>query len=276
MLNKKADMHTHTLFSDGALSPKELVRRAYVCGISILSITDHDSVDGFAEAVEEGKKLGMEIIPGVELSATLGEKDIHILGYFFDVQDPTFRNALSLFKRERFFRAERIVRKLQAIDLPLTLDSVLERAGNAAVGRPHIAAALFDEGYTASYIEAFERYIGDNGPAYEPKYRISPEDAISFIANAGGISILAHPSKYISDTELAELIRAGLDGIEVIHPSHGPDRIKYYRGIVAEYFLLEGGGSDFHGGKRNDESALGAFTIDVDQIEAMKRRLFIK
>lgn len=276
MLNKKVDLHTHTNHSDGVLRPFELVRRAYESGISVLSITDHDSVDGFAEACDEGDKFGMEIISGVELSATLGEKDIHILGYFFDVEDRTFKNALSLFKRERFFRAERIVRKLQAMDVPLTLDSVLEKAGNASVGRPHIAMALFDEGYTETYFEAFEKYIGDYGPAHEPKYRISPEDAISFIANAGGISILAHPSKYISDDELAELIRAGVDGIEVIHPSHSPDRTKYYRGIVSEYFLLEGGGSDFHGGKRNDDHALGIYTIDIDKIEAMKRRLFIQ
>lgn len=276
MLVKHADLHTHTYYSDGALSPAALVMRAYNCGISALAITDHDSVDGFYEAQEEGEKLHVEIIPGVELSATLGTKDIHILGYFFDVEDEIFRTALSLFKRERFYRAERIVRKLQAIDLPLTLDSVLERAGDGAVGRPHIAAALYDEGYTETYLQAFEKYIGDFGPAYEPKYRILPEDAISFIANAGGISVLAHPSRYITDEELLELIRAGLDGIEVIHPAHNAERIKHYRGIVSEYFLLEGGGSDFHGGKRNDNAALGMYTIGIEKIEAMKRRLFIQ
>jgi 3',5'-nucleoside bisphosphate phosphatase len=272
----KADLHTHTYFSDGALSPSELLLRAREMGLSILSITDHDSIDGIDEALEQGRKLDVEVIPGVELSATLGHKDIHILGYLFDPSNRQLQETLELFRHERLIRAERIVDKLNRLDLPLRFDSVLERAGRGAVGRPHIAAALVDEGLTTNYSEAFESYIGDSGPAYEPKYRITPEDAVDIIANAGGISILAHPGWYISDEELLVLIRAGLDGIETVHPGHDADRTRHYRGIASTYFLLESGGSDFHGGKRNDYIHFGTYTVGPECVNAMKRRLFIQ
>jgi predicted metal-dependent phosphoesterase TrpH len=272
----KADLHTHTYYSDGALSPAELVARAAELGLSVISITDHDSIEGVAEAREQGARLGVEVIPGVELSATLGTKDIHILGYLFDPCNEHLLNTLELFRRERMIRAERIVEKLNRLDLPLRFDSVLERAGRGAVGRPHIAAALLDEGLTANYSEAFESYIGDSGPAYEPKYRISPEDAVDIIAEAGGLSMLAHPGWYVSDEELLVLIRAGLDGIETVHPGHDADRTRHYRGIASTYFLLESGGSDFHGGKRNDYIHFGSCTVSPECVTAMKRRLFIQ
>ena len=272
----KVDLHTHTYYSDGMLSPRELVMRADEVGLSHLSITDHDSIDGLDEATHAASEFGIEIIPGVELSATLGSKDIHILGYLFDPTNQALRKTLDLFRRERFGRAARIVKKLNMLDMPLSLDSVLERAGHGAIGRPHIASALVEEGLTRSYGEAFEAYIGDSGPAFEPKYRIAPEDAVEIIANAGGISILAHPGWYISEDELVMLIRAGLDGIETVHPAHDADRQRFYRGIVSEYFLLESGGSDFHGGKRNDYSNFGTYTVTQDVVQAMKRRLFIQ
>jgi 3',5'-nucleoside bisphosphate phosphatase len=275
-MSLKADLHTHTYYSDGALSPSELVLRANEMGIGTLSITDHDSIDGYQEARDAGEKIGMEIVPGVELSATLGTKDIHILGYMFDPANQALQKTLEMFRRERLSRAERIVEKLNRLDLPLRFDSVLERAGRGAVGRPHIAAALVDEGLTTNYSEAFESYIGDSCPAYEPKYRISPDDAVEIIADAGGLSILAHPGWYITDEELIVLIRSGLDGIETVHPGHDQDRTRHYRGIASTYFLLESGGSDFHGGKRNDYVNFGMYTVSLDTVQAMKRRLFIQ
>lgn len=272
----KADLHTHTYYSDGALSPVELVMRAYEHGISILSITDHDSIDAYDEAKAAAADFDMEVLPGVELSATLGRKDIHILGYMIDPSNKRLLNTLELFKKERIGRAERIVEKLNRLDLPLRFDAVLERAGHGAIGRPHIAAALVDEGLTTNYVAAFEQYIGDEGPAFEPKYRISPEDAVEIIANAGGLSILAHPGSYINENELLQLIRAGIDGIETIHPAHDENRIRYYRGITSTYFLLESGGSDFHGGKRNDYINFGSYTVSGALVQAMKRRLFIQ
>ncbi len=272
----KADLHLHTYFSDGAFSPMEILARASDVGLSAISITDHDSIDALAEAANRAKDVGTELIPGVELSATLGTKDIHILGYFFDPDNARLRSTLEMFKRERLSRAERIVHKLNRLDLPLSMNSVLEHAGHGAVGRPHIAAALVDEGYTTDYSEAFVQYIGDSGPAFEPKYRISPEDAVQLIADAGGISILAHPGWYVSEEDLMQLIRAGIDGIEVVHPAHDGERMKFYKGITSTYFLLESGGSDFHGGKRNDHGNFGTYTVCYDVVKAMKRRLFIQ
>jgi predicted metal-dependent phosphoesterase TrpH len=275
-MSDTVDMHTHTWYSDGALSPADLVRRARERGITHLSITDHDSIDGLPEARIAGAETGVEIVPGVELSATLGSKDIHILGYLFDPDNDYLKQTLDLFKRERFSRAARIVRKLNQLDLPLSFDSVLERAGHGAIGRPHIAEALVIEGFTSDYVQAFDHYIGDSGPAYEPKYRISPEDAVDIIANAGGVSILAHPGWYITEDELVQLIRAGLDGIETVHPAHDAGRRRFYSGIASTYFLLESGGSDYHGGRRNDDAHFGTQVVSIDVLKAMRRRLFIQ
>ncbi len=273
---KTVDLHSHTHYSDGAHAPAELVRRAHAAGIDVLSITDHDSVDAWDEAVEAGRSVGMEIVPGVELSATLGRKDVHILGYMFDPHNREFRDILTLLKRERRLRAERIVEKLHTLKLPLSFDSVLAYAGFGAIGRPHIAAALVDNGYTTTYAEAFVTLIGDSCPAFEPKYRIAPEHAVEMIANAGGVSILAHPGWSLTEDELLQLIRAGIDGIEVVHPAHDESRRAYYRGITSTYFLLETGGSDFHGGKRDDDANLGTYTVTNAAVDAMKRRLFIQ
>lgn len=269
----KADLHLHTKHSDGSLSSQELVERAKETGLRIISITDHDNVAAIDEAIAVGKTLGVEVIAGVELSATVGEQDIHILGYFVDHKNDVLLEHLQFFRHERFKRAERIVEKLNDLRIPLSIESVLEQAGTAAVGRPHIANALLEEGLTDTYHEAFARYLGYGKPAYEQKYRVSPQAAIELLSSAGGVSFIAHPGTNIDDTVLSELINAGVDGIEVIHPSHSPERVAYYSGIVSEYFLLASGGSDFHGGKRNDYDALGKYYIPASQVDLIRHRL---
>lgn len=272
----KADLHCHTYYSDGELSPTALVQQANESALSILSITDHDSIDAYWEALEAARQYGIELVPGVELSAMIGTKDIHILGYFFNPDNEQLKQALNLFRQERLWRAERMVRKLNNLNVPLSMEAVLSHAGHGAIGRPHIAAALVDEGHTSTYSEAFDTYIGNTCPAYEPKYRLSPETAVEIIAGAGGISIIAHPGWYLTEDEIMALIRAGVDGIETVHPAHDAERITFYRNITSSYFLLEGGGSDFHGGKRNDQSNFGAYTVPSEIVQAMKRRLFIQ
>jgi predicted metal-dependent phosphoesterase TrpH len=270
----RADLHSHTTHSDGALTPQELIHKARDAGLTALAITDHDNVGALDEAMECGKSLGVEVIPGVELSVSLGEKDVHILAYFFDHKNQTLLEYLTLFRQERLKRAERIVEKLNKMNIPLTMEAVREQAGVGSVGRPHIANALLDEGLIESYHEAFERYIGMGGPAFEKKYQVNPIEAFRMITGAGGLSFLAHPGKYTTDIELSQLIKAGLDGIEVVHPSHDEKLQEHYRGVVNQYFLLESGGSDFHGGKKNDHHVFGLYTVPMHVVETMRSRLF--
>lgn len=264
----------HTVHSDGILTVPELLQECIRRNLTTISITDHDSVEAFPEAIERGTALGLEVIVGVELSAALDDRDVHILGYFMDHQDERLRDYLVFFRRERVRRAERIVRKLNNLNVPLTMEEVMKCAGTGAVGRPHIATALLNAKLTRSYQEAFERYIGNNCPAFEKKFQLTPADAIALISSSGGLSFLAHPGKYISDDMLQHLIKAGLDGIEVIHPSHTNELINHYRGVVNEYCMLESGGSDFHGGNKNDDETLGTIAVDPEVVSVMKRRLF--
>ncbi len=269
-----ADLHTHTTHSDGHLSPLELLRKAKAAGISILGIADHDSVGALDEAMEISRVIGIEIVPGMELSASSPDGEIHVLGYFMDYHSPELNEALSIFRQKRLDRVERIVGKLNRMKIPLTVESVLAEATGEAVGRPHIASALVNNGHAANYHQAFSKYIGEGRPAFEKKAEFSPEDTIRLIADAGGLSFLAHPGRSVDESLLHHLIKSGLDGIEVYHPSHSPELVQYYKGIVNEYFLLESGGSDYHGGMKNDDNLLGRVGVPAMAVEMMRRRLF--
>lgn len=271
-MNGKVDLHTHTTYSDGFYSPGELVRNAKEAGIELLGICDHDNIAGYPEAVEIGKSIGVEVIPGLEISSDIKDKEIHILAYFFEPDNKELERYLAFFREERLKRAVRIITKLKSLGLYLTIDDVLEKAQNCAVGRPHIAQAMLEKGLISSYFEAFNKYIGNNGPAYEKKVHLSPQSAFKIINDAGGLSFIAHPG-FMPETLLKELITAGVDGIEVVHPSHSPSMVRFYRGIVNEYFLLESGGSDFHGGKREDEQNLGKYYVNHSVVDAMRQRL---
>ena len=268
----KVDLHTHTNLSDGFYSTEELMQRAKEVGIEILSITDHDSVNAIEQAIMIGREVGIEIIPGVEISSDLRGIEVHILGYFIDITNKDLEHYLMFFREERKIRAARIVDKLIQLGLEINLEDVMKIAKNSAVGRPHIAQALLANGLVDSYQEAFNKYIKNGGPAYEKKVHLSPQSAFKIISDAGGLSFIAHPGN-MSQNLIKELIDAGADGIEVIHPSHSKDLKRFYRGIVNEYFLLESGGSDFHGGKRNDEDNFGVYYTSPVVVEAMRSRL---
>jgi len=272
-MNARADLHMHTTHSDGTLSAEELVRRCGLAGLTTISITDHDTVGGIDEARQAGCKLGVEVIPGVELSVSVGEQEVHVLAYFFDHTNQELLDHLTFYRFERVKRAERIVEKLNGLNVPLRLEAVFEQAGTASVGRPHIANALVEEGLAGTYHEAFLKYIGFGKPAYEGKIQVSPRAAIDMIASSGGLTFLAHPGTSVSDEVVISLIKEGIDGIEVVHPSHSPERVSFYRGIVSEYYLLASGGSDFHGGRRNDQHTLGKYFISEEQVAMMRRRL---
>jgi len=268
----KIDLHTHTNHSDGYNSPEKLVKKVHSQGISVLSITDHDSTNGLTEAMEYADKFGIEIIPGVEISSDIRDTEVHILGYFIDPKNEELEHYLHFFRDERFKRAIRIVKKLNILGLDITIDEVMKFAKNSAVGRPHIAQALLEKGQVKSFFEAFYKYIGNHAPAYERKVHLSPQSAFKIINDAGGLSFIAHPGN-MPEILIKELIDAGVDGIEVIHPSHSPEQVRFYRGIVNEYFLLESGGSDYHGGRREDDDNLGKYYTTIKVIDAMRTRL---
>ncbi len=270
--NGKVDLHTHTSYSDGYHSPEELIQKAKTVGIETIGITDHDNLAAIETATEVGKQLGIEVIPGVEISTDLQDKEIHILAYYIETGNKELERYLNFFREERLKRAERIVGKLNTLGLNISISDVLDKAQNSAVGRPHIAQALLERGQISSYYEAFNKYIGNGCPAYEKKVHLSPQSAFKIISDAGGLSFIAHPG-YMPEIILKELITAGVDGIEVIHPSHSPQQIRFYRGIVNEYFLLESGGSDFHGGKRDDDGNFGKVYTNSNVVEAMRQRL---
>lgn len=271
-MSLKIDLHIHTNHSDGAYSPIEIIDKAYEANLGIISITDHDSINGIKEATIYGKEKGIEVIPGLELSTDIEDKEVHLLAYFIDYENEELLKYLKFFREERLYRAKRIIQKLRNLGLPITLDDVLEHAKNSAIGRPHIAYTLVDLGIIKNYLEAFEKYIGDYGPAYERKIHISPQSALKLINDAGGLSFIAHPG-YMKESILYNIIKAGVDGIEVVHPSHNENQVNFYRGIVSQYCLLETGGSDFHGGKKNDYENLGKYFISPNQLEAMRKML---
>ncbi len=268
----KVDLHIHTNHSDGYYSPIEIIQKVKEAGIDIISITDHDNLSAIYEASSFGKELGIEVIPGLELSSDIGDREVHILGYFIDPDNRELERYLKFFREERLKRALRIVNKLKALGFSISIEDVLEQAKNSAIGRPHIAQAMLEKGLVTNYYEAFNKYIGNNGPAFEKKVHISPQSVVKIISDAGGLSFIAHPGN-MPETLIKELIEEGIDGIEVIHPSHNSFLAHFYKGIVNEYFLLECGGSDFHGGKREDEENLGKYFTSISVIEAMRKRL---
>lgn len=272
MTAAKTDLHMHSFYSDGYNSPEILIDKANSRGIKILSITDHDSVNGITEAREYASKLGIEVIPGVEISTDIRDTEVHILGYFVDPKNKDLEHYLNFFREERVKRAKRMVKKLNILGLDISIDDVLVFAKNSAIGRPHIAQALLAKGQVKSFFEAFYKYIGNHAPAYERKVHLSPQSAFKIISDAGGLSFIAHPGN-MPEILIKELIDAGVDGIEVIHPSHSPEQVRFYRGVVNEYFLLESGGSDFHGGKREDDENLGKYYTSAKVVDTMRTRL---
>jgi len=269
---EKVDLHTHTILSDGAHSPCELIKLAHENGISALSITDHDSINAYPEAIECAKDFKIELVPGVEISTDIDDKEVHLLALFIQLDNEELRKYLNFFREERFHRAKRIIAKLVKLGLKISIDDVMEHANNSAVGRPHIAYALIEKGFVKNYQEAFEKYLGDYSPAFERKIHVSIQSALKLISEAGGLSFIAHPG-YMKEHLLLKLIKAGIDGIEVVHPSHNENQIQFYRGIVNQYCLLETGGSDFHGGKKLDFENLGKYYISGNQLNALKKML---
>ncbi len=276
MTSVKADLHMHTNYSDGRLSPQQLIDAAKKSELSIISITDHDNVNGIPEAIRYGKTKGVQVIPGVEISTDMGEQEVHILGYFIDYRNKKLLDFLSSSRKMRIRRNEKIVEKLNTLGSKIKFNSILKKAGTeTSIGRPHIAMELNEEGFVNSYYDAFIKYIGDGKPAYVKKPNPTVKEVTKLISEMGGLSFVAHPGKVLRDELLLKLIENGIDGIETIHPSHSKDDVEYFNTKAAEYFLLTSGGSDFHGGVKNDMRNFGKFFVSINEVVNMKRRLFL-
>lgn len=269
----RIDLHTHSHRSDGLLSPSAVVELALENGVGAISLTDHDCVDGIPEAMDAGKKCGVEVLSGVELSSEFRGRDLHVLGYGVDPVHAEFQVILAKFRETRYKRGLKIIEKLNALGMAVEPAEVLAKAGKGALGRPHIAAVLVEKGYVSRTNEAFDKYIADGGPAYVPKYKMSPRQAIQYIHLAGGLAFIAHPGTFIEGIgELDELLAEGFDGIEVFHPANNGDLTSELGRIASDRNLLVSGGSDFHGFKGRDVP-IGAMDVPYDVLERIKTRL---
>lgn len=267
------DLHVHSDCSDGVHSPEELVSEARGAGLCALAITDHDAVDG-VERARRVSPQGLEIVPGVELSARDGPSDVHILGYCFDPADQALLSYLETFRSHRLNRAKGIVRKLNDLGVALELESVIAYAqdGRTSIGRPHIARALLESNQVESIQDAFVRYLGNHAPAYVPKAFFAVEDAIAIIHEAGGVAVLAHPGSLRRDELIPGFIECGLDGLEVIHPEHTETARRHYRQLASKYGLVTTGGSDYHG-PMPDRCGLGGMKVPHRHLADLKRKL---
>ena len=248
------DLHCHSTASDGTLPPAEVVRLAVRCDLSALSLTDHDTVAGVAEAAAEAKKTGLDFLPGIEISCEYPHPGtMHLLGYGVNPQSPVLRDLTGTLIAGRDNRNPKIIAKLRELGVAITMDEVRNEAGGKVVGRPHIAAILVRKGYVSSNKLAFEKYLAPGGLAYFDKERLTAKQAISMVLECGGLPVLAHPVQLRTENDaqldrvLKDMIDVGLAGIEVIHSDHDEALVAKYTQLADKYGLLKTGGSDFHG-----------------------------
>jgi hypothetical protein len=276
------DLHVHTTFSDGTLTPREVVQLAKRVGLRAIAITDHDTVRGNREAAEEGRRLGVEVVPGVEVSVDFDVGTMHVLGYYVDIGCDTLVETLQKIENARHERNRKILEKLARLGMPLNYEEIKAIACEGPVGRPHIAQALVQKGHVVNLRAAFDKYLKKGAPAYAERLRFSEAEGIRTIREAGGIAVLAHPkSLSCNDTEclsaiVARLVSLGLQGIEVYYPSHSPEMQRTCESLAGQYGLIVTGGTDFHGAIYPEiqlGSGHGDLYVPYSVLEAMKSRL---
>lgn len=265
------DLHTHSTASDGTLPPERVIDAAEGCGLKALALTDHDTIAGIPAAREAGERLGIRVIAGVELSAFENDHEVHVLALHLSHFETLEKRLLEL-RAQRFTRAERIVEKLNALGIPVTLDEVLLQANGGAIGRPHVARALIARGVVHDFREAFMRYLGGNGSAFVPKEKLSIEDVIAIAHEAGALAIWAHPGDLGRRERLEPLIAAGLDGIEIRHPSHSGEDMKRLQALTDFFGLVPSGGSDWHGAMEGPRR-LGMMNIPSEWLDRQDERV---
>jgi len=281
---KKIDLHVHTNKSDGTFSPEEVIDYASTVNLCAIAITDHDTVSGIAPAIAHGRKYGIEVVPGIEISAEWTEErdelEIHILGYYIDYQNPEFQKRLDELSIARMRRAERILEKLRSYNIALEIEDVQEfttttnEFGTPWIGRLHIAQAMVKKGYVPSINSAFDQYIGNNKCCYVPKHQLNPEGAIQVIKGVNGIAVFAHPGLLemnFADSLIRRLEKCGLDGIEVYYPEHTQEVTRHLEEMARANNLLITGGTDCHGLARG-RIMMGTLEISYELLEKLKER----
>ena len=270
----RIDLHSHSNVSDGLDSPVELVARMAAAGLDAFALTDHDTLQGLPEAREEGRRRGIEIIPGAEISANYaGQDDVHVLALFVDETSVEFNASLAERQEGRRTRGERMAQKLVEAGFAIDLDAIREDVGDGVWGRPHLARALIRAGYATSNDEAFARFLGDEHPWYVPYDKWSAVDVLDAVHRAGGVCSLAHAVWYSDpETLVAGLAARGLDAIEVFHPDHGAAEVERFGRLSAEFGLAVTAGSDFHGSVEGRKFPGGVYG-DEGMLEAIRTRV---
>lgn len=267
------DLHVHTTASDGEETPANVVLRAIEAGLAGIAITDHDTIDGLepAQRFIEENRLALDLIPGIELNTDYGEDEVHILGYFIDFTNEYLRHRLSEIRNQRYSRAEKMIAKLNDMGIKIEFEQVQKVALGNLIGRPHIARVLCNNGYADSSEEAFRLYIERGRPAYVPRYKFLPAEAIALIKQTGGIAVLAHPGLIKEYAKIYECIKLGIEGLEIYYPKHTQEQKQDLMVIAQENNLLITGGSDFHGpGSSESRKKLGSAGIDENLINRIR------
>jgi 3',5'-nucleoside bisphosphate phosphatase len=259
------DLHTHSTASDGTVLPEQVVAAAHAAGLSALALTDHDTMAGIPAAVRAGDELGVRIVPGVELSAHDGNREIHILALHV-TRLILIETRLEEFREGRTLRASRIVDRLRGLGVDITVETVMEEANGAAVGRPHIARVMIRGGTVRDFREAFDRYLGAGRPAFVAKQRLEVREAISIAHEAGALAIWAHPGSEGRRARLEPLVALGIDGVEIRHPSHMLEDINRLSALTEFFGLVPSGGSDWHG-QAEGQRTIGGMRIPALWLE---------
>lgn len=265
----EVDLHLHTTFSDGMLSPTELVSLCAKRGLKVISISDHDSTEGLEEAFQAARAYPeLTVIPGIELSTDIPGSEIHILGYFVNYKSVNFQKVLETFRAGRQSRASSMVERLNELGINIEWERVQAISGGGAIGRPHIAQAMVEKGYVKYPKEAFDSFIGKNGPAYVERTKLTPADAISMLIDNGALPVIAHPTYSVTKSDrgevsdlkdiLNDLKKAGLVGMEVFYSDYTPEQVNYLERLSIELDLIPCGGSDYHASGNPDEPEPGS------------------
>ncbi|MBP6342610.1 MAG: PHP domain-containing protein [Candidatus Omnitrophica bacterium] len=271
-MTKWADLHIHTYYSDSTSSPEEVVEDAVKAGLSCIAITDHDVIDGIEPVRAAAKAHDIEVIAGIELSSELNGKDIHILGYGFDCTRGPLFEKLGAIQQARIDRIKVMIEKLKGLGVNnITFEEVAAKTKSNAVGRPHLAAVLHEKGWVNSVRSAFDKYIGEGGPAYYTKYNQTPFEAIKLITDSGGVAVMAHPMLTQKDELISQFVKSGMEGLEVYYPHCSETVLKFYKNIAKKYNILTTGGSDAHG-KAKTHTYVGKTQIPYELVEALKEK----